>query len=440
MFGADLDLTTVAVIAGLFVLAHIVLLITSSKLNALMVLAAGFFVLSPLSAATESALVLPAKYGRVYVTVLMFVLGIFVMRAWRLRPTGLLYLLFAGYLAMAGMWSEAPQDALLYKGLYVAVVVAGLFLAYSVRDLSELRAGLRLFGLAGGVFALLILLELVRNPTAISHIGRLEAWGMNGNRLGQTAAPLLIVCAFLAFHDPAKWWKIFGYVVLSILSIVIFYTGSRGAAGEAALGCFIVGIPLIRRPVLAFTVGASAVLLGLAVYKMIGIGSTDASQRFLDTSLSTREDVWRYAMDQFRMSPIFGIGWASQTSQGATDATMENMHSMYMQVLVETGLIGLTLMLSILAMIFWRVMRATAYIRAVGRAVPYWCLTLAIMAAVFAHGFFEAGSLAASMVNSLLLPFALGLVDRLPELVAEEEWWEAQAPAAEAEAWLAQPA
>ncbi len=50
-------------------------------------------------------------------------------------------------------------------------------------------------------------------------------------------------------------------------------------------------------------------------------------------------------------------------------------------------------------------------------------LALGIAGAVLAHGVIESASMMGSSINGFLLPFALGLFDRLPEMSREVGTW-----------------
>ncbi|MGI9014178.1 MAG: O-antigen ligase family protein [Phycisphaerales bacterium] len=427
MSGTDFNLTALIILGTVFFLAHVGLLISSRWLNLLMLVAAGYLLLSPMSAATSFPLVVPAKYGRIYCTVLVILLGFLVARVYRIRPVGIMFLAFVGLYALAGLWSDSPLDAIKYKGLYFAVVISGFFVAYALRSLSDFTNGMRLFGLACAGFAALIVLDMARNPSAISHVGRLAAWGMNGNRIGQTAAPMLTICAYLALYDPAKMWKVFGYCVGAVLGIIIIYTGSRGAAAEGMLGCFIVGIPLMKRPGLFAVV---LIMFSITVYLAYTYSgaSDEASSRFLDVSLDTRADPWSEAEYYMQGSPVFGVGWVSQIGSSGGETT-QNMHSMYMQVAVEAGLVGLAVLFLAMLAIFVKGWNELRNMRAVGTHVHTMYFAVAMLVSIFAHGALEAGTITGSLVNSMLLPFAIGLLDRLPELqeqelLADELEWE----------------
>ncbi len=62
-------------------------------------------------------------------------------------------------------------------------------------------------------------------------------------------------------------------------------------------------------------------------------------------------------------------------------------------------------------------------IRDYGIRLPVAYLAVGYVVAILAHGFIEAGTTRGSTLNALMLPFALGLFDRIPEMLRGEGIW-----------------
>jgi O-antigen ligase len=412
--------TTIIILVVVGVLAHVALLIGSRSVNPLFLIAAAFFLLTPLSVAERFPLIVQAKYGRAYVTVLLPLIAFLLLRIYHLRRTGVMILFFSCVYIVAGLWSPLPTRAILYKGNYGAAVLAGLMLAYSVRDLDDLKIGVRALVTAASIYVAVMVVDIIRNPAAISHLGRLEPWGMNPNRVGQTAATMLTLCAFLALYDSSKSWKIIAYMTGSVLAFLILASGSRGGAGEAALGCFAVSIPLFRRPGALLAVG---ILVGITVLVVFTRVETEAGSRLISTDF-TREGPWGYAIQAFADAPVFGQGWV-YTFELRPGGSSLNLHSIYLQVLAEVGLFGLAIVLSALGYIGLQSLRLLAAARAAGVHTGFTWLALALAGSVLAHGVFESAPIMGTSVNVMMLAFGLGLIDRLQEIYSEySETWD----------------
>ena len=410
---------TFNLIAGVIIIAitlHLALVIASKWVSPMFLLTGAFFVFSPISAASLFPFTVPAKYGRVYITLLLLFVGVFFFRAYRLGRTAFVFLAFVGLYVLASFWSDFPLDALKYKGLYGLSVVSGFLLARSVRDFRDLEVGLRALVTGAAVFGALMLVEVVRNPSTVFHLERLAFWGMNPNRIGQTLAPMLIVTFYVALFDRAAVWRLAAYVIGGALGILLMYTGSRGGAGQALLGCFIVATPLIRRPFMLIVVAG---LVSLAVFFTLTIAGTDAPERLLSLNLETREGIWGFAKSEFADAPLFGQGWIYNTVGAGGELSSRNMHSIYLQMAVETGAFGVFLMGIAMLFVFFKGLSTYRYVRSVGIEPQTAYLALGLVVTVLAHGVIEAGTVMGSTLNGMMLPFGIALFDRLPELLHE---------------------
>src|SRR5690606_38410074 len=98
--------------------------------------------------------------------------------------------------------------------------------------------------------------------------------------------------------------------------------------------------PLLKRPLLLAVVLAVAAGSLYAIAELVHV---ESAERLTDLSLDTRDAPWHDAMVYFRDAPVFGQGWVFQTETRLSGST-ENLHSIYFQVLAETGIFGLVLM------------------------------------------------------------------------------------------------
>jgi len=426
MFGRDIDPgLLLLIVVGAFA-AHTVFLALARRVNVMSLLGGAYVLLSPVSAASALPAVGLAKYGRVYVTVLLPLVGVLMARAFRLGVASWALLVFAAFYTVSAFWSDAATAALLYKGNWAALVLGGVMIAASIRDRHDFYVTMRTLGVAAGFFAALALSELVVNPGALSRLGRLAIWGMNPNRVGQTASPLLIMVVAILLQDPHRGWRIFATVVAGILAVLILYTGSRGALLSAAIGCFAIASLYVKRPL---RLAAAMLLVVGGVYLTQQFARVTAITRFGQYSLELRDEPWDLAMENFREAPLFGVGWVHQESlSGGGLATTTNLHGMYMQVLAETGIAGVLLLVIALAVIGLRGLRLFRMLRPDGAfAVPSH-LALGLSASILAHGVVESGPIVGGQVGGLALAFGIGLIDRLPVLARQErEVWLAYA-------------
>lgn len=405
----------VVVTAGL--IFHAFLGASYRRINPAFVLMAVYFVLAPLSSATKIPAAEALKYGRLYMSLLIIVIGVFLTRVARPRPAGAVFLLWSMFYMAVAVYGPNPVNGVTYKGLYVVVVLSGIVAAYGVKSISDLRIGLRVLLVGSAVFALILFTEMLTNPAAVASIGRLTAFGMNPSRIGQECAPMIICGSMVAFYDRSKPWRLFAYGVCAILSLGAISSGSRGGVFEALIGVFACAVPLIRRPfLLGFTV-MIVYVVGSIILKAV---SPEATQRLQEVSFDTRRGVWDQAWQYFWESPFVGAGWIMDERARAGGGT-RNLHSVYMQVLVETGIFGMGVFLATIAFVSLRAFLLYIFARARHANMQYVYFTLGLLAAVLAHCMVESSTIMGSNINALMLPFSIGLVDRMRELLKQEE-------------------
>lgn len=406
-------LISIALIAAF----HIVLLyaVMTKRFNVLYYITAVFAFMAPVSTASALEQVGLFKYGRVYLSVLAVVVGMVFLRLMRFGPASIAFIAFIMYYFSGALWGPETLQGILYKGLFAAVFLSGVIVANGTNNLIDLKVGLRTLAIGGAAFAVFIMMELVRNPDAISAIGRLYAFGINPNRIGHTSAPMLIIATCLALHDSSKAWRMFGYGLMGALALIILYTGSRGAVGMALIGSSIVAAPIVKRPGLFLT---SVVFVAVIAYIGFGLIEEHARTRLAEIPAHIRETVWGMAMEYFREAPVFGQGWVHTPT---IFPSTQNMHSIYMQVLAELGLVGIFLFVVTLAFVGIKILSAWRYAIQFPAAKPYAFVMIGFFAAIFAHGVVESATFVGTTVNAVLLGWAIGMIDRLPELAWEHE-------------------
>lgn len=117
--------------------------------------------------------------------------------------------------------------------------------------------------------------------------------------------------------------------------------------------------------------------------------STDNRNRLTDTQSKARVDHWRVALDAFDAEPLHGTGAATfevlwnRDRPRATQQYVVDAHSLYLEVLAETGVVGLVLLVTaFLALIAPLALRCRGPARVLHGALLAACLTWALHAAV----------------------------------------------------------
>ena len=162
--------------------------------------------------------------------------------------------------------------------------------------------------------------------------------------LGPVAGLGVMVASAKALHGRSWRWGL-----LAVFGVIpVLASGSRLAAlATAAAGCFLL---IRRKPVLG---GISSLLVALAVMRFL---ATTGNEKIEDDSVSftnalakkgtqnSRADLWQSRIDEFKSSPLVGIGIAMGTgggsSQDANGSTRVEPGSSYLAILSMTGGLG----------------------------------------------------------------------------------------------------
>jgi hypothetical protein len=409
------------------VLLHVALVVSVlfyRKVNPLYLLAGAFFALSLTSAIPTLPNPYVVKWARAYITILMIVIGLFGYRFFRFGLASKLFLACTGFYVFAAVWSDMPISGLMFKSLHGMTAIAGVFLAYSARDHDELTRGIRFIGTVAGFVGLTIILVILDNPDALTQ-ARLKAWEIGANRINLLAMPLLVVCGYLALYDPSKFWKGLGYVVGIIFALIILNTGSRAAAASTAVGCFVVVLPLIKRPIQATFVASVVVLCAWLAVEHVQTRGALRLLEFVEASHSTAEvtrsrlPIWKEGWKIFQRSPLAGEGWVHSTRAHGYQST-RNLHSIYIQTLAETGFLGLILLGLCFGVSIFLGVRMLTSVRPHAPVPHFVALALGLLATLMLHGIGASSVRTQGLSITLFLGFCIGLIDHLPQLARRE--------------------
>jgi O-antigen ligase len=301
---------------------------------------------------------------------------------------------FCTYAAVTALWSSTP---VLTAGR-AAVFALLLLLAFESARLRWNDGGLlRSDGLL--LFWLVVLLTAAGGLLAIAHVPGMLSWqgrfvGLTANATvaGWLAAMVLPLGYELALSSQGR--RRAG-AILGCLTLVagIVASGTRGATISLVVG--LVAFHLLRsrrHRVLVVVLGALVVVVlslasGLAGGLFVTGGGTEPStvsdregsvtgggtepstvfDRGDSDVSSGRFEIWQIALQEWSDQPIAGTGFGDSSGiQAETGIPTMSAHNAYLTTLVETGLIGLVLLLALLASVFvwWRTRPALSLLAA----------------------------------------------------------------------------
>jgi len=304
--------------------------------------------------------------------------------AWRKVIGGLRYLPLMGLMASAVMTPQRRQ--LTFNGLAIISAI------WVVDLLIQAVAG------TSPLFWSMEQLRSMAKQTVCpisSDVHRLSGiFGYCNPKLGQVLASL---SPFLLCVVCARWGKIAWFLTASVLMVAIMLTGTRGAWITYALVLAFSGVYLLGiRAALATLVSAALIVGALAMASDQVRGRVlQTSKAFnsdvakVDIALSGRVPVWQGALCMIAEHPFNGVGvrgfrhaWAE--CNPAPDHPIwsqipaSHAHQIVLEVLTETGFIGLLLWLAG-ALLAWR---AWCFAGSAARKMAYPAM-LALLVTVF---------------------------------------------------------
>jgi O-antigen ligase len=174
--------------------------------------------------------------------------------------------------------------------------------------------------------------------------------GPLGYGSNQTAAYLAQFAMF--FWGAAQFFKrkkikllCYGLVALTIFATM--YTFSRGAYGAILVSIFILGALKDRK---LLVLGVIFLLTWEAVVPPAvreRVNMTQNSNGQLEASANERVKLWRAAEESILSNPVFGTGFATYQMTNHVD-NLRDTHNWYVKVVVETGIVGLMIVLFML--------------------------------------------------------------------------------------------
>ena len=396
----ELDPVVAAFAAVLF---HILLWLARSRWRPMFVLASIFLFLSFLSRAQSLPLAGSLHWLRLYMVLLILVLALFSReRVWRFGRLAWAMLLPIGFYAFAAGWSMQPVNASLNKGLVLVVLVAGMVTARSTASREPFARELHplLFGFAAICAAVVWYLLSFR---VVLRQGRLRPFEMNPNVFGMAMSTAVLLCAAVALNSRRRSWRLAAVALAAVAVPLLVLTGSRSGVGAVVIGGAFLALPAVRRPktFLAVVFAAGIALITTSAL----IEDRRSVERLGTTPFKGRLVLWEEDLRLVAEAPVFGRGWIATQRQSGRFAT-RNAHSIYLQVLVESGGVGLVALLCGAALVTawgWQV-------RERGSATTVYA-AFALLYAVLARGVGMSVALLASM-DTFLLGFAVGLLDR----------------------------
>lgn len=213
----------------------------------------------------------------------------------------------------------------------------------------------------------------------------------------QATLVALIAYAFAVRRDPraAMWWTIF-----VVATVIVYFTKARAALVSVAVGAAVVHV--VGRPIRHWLLLATTAATLLATVLLAGtmFGVFDGREAQLVTSLGRTDDtqaltgripLWNFVGEQLSGHELQGCGWGAfwlvertLTAHDALGWYPRHSHNAYVQIVVNLGVVGLTIAL---AVGIRALARATRQVLLTGR--PEYSALAAVLVGMFVNGIAE---------------------------------------------------
>lgn len=271
-------------------------------------------------------------------------------------PVHILFL-FA-YLSLAGasvLWAFNPQISLIrfiQQALIVISVVVPSLYAYGRPDI--LRGAFICYAIGG----VLNVFFVIRNPPElINFYGGYSGYFGGKNYLGEFAVVMFLLALHEIRYRGARLVVAIGFAITAVTLLVL--SESKTSLGLALLMPPLAAVTLIaaRKMRLSPATLLLAIPIGYIIFSTItGIGTNRISYMIYgDSSFTGRTVIWEFAKYEISQKPLLGWGYQSFWLSGPTAPSileapgwvkeMPNAHNGYYDTLLETGYVGLGILL-----------------------------------------------------------------------------------------------
>lgn len=256
----------------------------------------------------------------------------------KVRASSIFVFFYTGVLVGTSVFT-AKLDSKFFQ-LIVYVVLYLLLSSLQLQE-KEARYVVGTFVLASLFYAILIIQSRLKNPLAYVH-SDIVLFGtqLDPNYVG---LPLVVAFSLLLFNLFHEGLSLKGTCALSVLTVAIILTSSRG--NFLSLMVCIGGniFYFIKHKSIKWqkkvSIGIGVVFISILFYSFAMQRYQSFLERIFDFSRNDisngRFDLWRQALDIWWKRPIFGSGYESLGR-----AIGMGVHNTYIQILCDTGLIG----------------------------------------------------------------------------------------------------
>lgn len=321
----------------------------------------------------------------------------------------LLNVVFYGWVIASFFWSNWSAAAALKSTALLITTIGAFRLATRLRidDIARTTSIGLLLPLIASIVSVVVIPDIAVDQSWM-HGGQWQGIFASKQSLGFLAAYLMFFALFRKLCGDS--WLICGAMFLAAAACVIG-SGSRGGGALALVACVALlstrFSPALAKLLALWPLVITSVASGLILY--LYVTGYDHFPLFgTKVDLTERTFIWEYALRHFDQRPIIGFGlngfWTTGQLYDAFQAehgwVLDNFHSGYVAILLETGILGYSLFF-LTALLFG--LRMIALISTGSLAVNHYAFIICFVALSFQMNLTETSFLRSTSYISIHL-------------------------------------
>jgi len=310
--------------------------------------------------------------GLAVLTFVSFLIAV-VTKRMKFRTLGavdLIVMFFAAVATFYAVTSLAQMMSVRVLLLYLAFISMYFVIINTINTRRKLHLLVVSFLFSGGVVALYGVYQKYFGNIEGTVWLDLEMFGDIGNRvystfgnpnvLGEYLLLIIPLSATLLWSDKGIWNKLFALGIFAVACFCMILTQSRGC-WLALLGAAVVFIMFVeRRFLVLFVIGLLAapfILPTSIIERFVSIGNV------ADSSTSYRVYIWLGTLNMLKDFGIYGLGLGSDAYNkiypfySYSSIVAPHAHNIYLQLLCEMGVVGLGAILTMLTVLFRKLIK-----------------------------------------------------------------------------------
>lgn len=260
--------------------------------------------------------------------------------------------------------TNVHTDSLTYTYKYVAVLILFIVSKYNFKWIKSSLSVIFIFcniyvfctllfylspslylGKVIYIFPKSVYYELYKNYTNGSMAGLTTHYSTNGMYMSIAVA----IGFSMLFNNKLSKLKKYSYFLITFIALIL--TGKRGHLLFTIMAMIITyylyksNKPRGRVIKILFYVSIAIIvflLFSLVIPEMMNVINRFVTKIQVGDVTSGRIDIYKYAWNYFKSSPILGIGWSQfkYLTEGLDSQYLLDVHNVYLQLLCETGVVG----------------------------------------------------------------------------------------------------